>query len=63
MKQRYPGCSPMTLGTPMWQRRFGFFLGHLGNWIAGWEWHEDHYCRALMDMREMRVDQYDYKEG
>ena len=40
----------------MWQRRIGWFLANLGNWIAGWEWGEDHYTRAMMDMREMRAE-------
>ncbi len=63
MKQRYTGCSPMALAIPMWQRRIGWFLANLGNWIAGWKWGEDHYMRALMDSREMRSELCDDREG
>ncbi len=43
----------MVIGAAMWQRRFGWWLANLGNWIAGWPWGEDHYLRAIHDCREM----------
>ena len=52
MNRRYPGCSPMTLGVPMWQRRLGFFLSNLGSWVSGWEWGVDHYLLAMDDLRD-----------
>lgn len=33
----------------MWQRRIGFWLADLGNWIAGWPWGTDHYGRGVKD--------------
>jgi len=64
MMQRPPGCLPMTLNIPMWQRWVGFFLADLGNWIAGFEWSADQYMRGVRDVLDMqRHDAEDQLEG
>jgi len=55
--KRYPNCNPVVLNIPLWQKKIGFFLRNIGNWIAGYEWGVDRAYDVFEAIKEKSENQ------
>ena len=42
------------LRRPMWVRRIGFLLAHVGYWISGYQWGYEPYWEGLCDAMDIK---------